>query len=46
MVNFEVCGIDIDFPFEPYECQKKYMEKVIQCLQKVCNTFDTIVCNI
>ena len=35
MVNIDICGIDVDFPFEPYDCQKKYMEKVIQCLQKV-----------
>ncbi|XP_066910360.1 regulator of telomere elongation helicase 1-like [Clytia hemisphaerica] len=34
MVNVDICGIDVDFPFEPYDCQKKYMEKVIQCLQK------------
>ena len=35
MVNISICGVDIDFPFEPYECQIKYMEKVIICLQKV-----------
>ena len=35
MVNIEICGIDVEFPFEPYECQTKYMEKVIQCLQRV-----------
>lgn len=34
MVHIDVCGIDVDFPFEPYECQKRYMEKVITCLQK------------
>ena len=28
MVN--ICGIEVDFPFEPYECQKAYMEKVIR----------------
>ena len=35
MVNIDICGIDVEFPFEPYDCQKKYMEKVIQCLQRV-----------
>lgn len=35
MVCVDIAGIDVDFPFEPYECQKKYMEKVILCLQKV-----------
>lgn len=39
MVHIDVCGIDVDFPFEPYECQKRYMEKVITCLQKVCSFF-------
>lgn len=31
MVN--ICGIEVDFPFKPYECQKTYMEKVIACIQ-------------
>ena len=35
MVN--VCGIEVDFPFEPYECQKIYMEKVITCVQNGVN---------
>lgn len=26
-------GIPISFPFEPYDLQKEYMDKVIQCLQ-------------
>lgn len=26
-------GIPVQFPFEPYEIQKNYMEKVIDCLQ-------------
>nr|XP_047125665.1 regulator of telomere elongation helicase 1 isoform X2 [Hydra vulgaris]XP_047125666.1 regulator of telomere elongation helicase 1 isoform X2 [Hydra vulgaris] len=37
MVNIVICGVNIDFPFEPYECQIKYMEKVITCLQKGLN---------
>jgi regulator of telomere elongation helicase 1 len=27
-------GVTIRFPFEPYECQKVYMEKVIEALQR------------
>eukprot|EP00117_Sycon_ciliatum_P014492 scpid19663/ scgid14733/ Regulator of telomere elongation helicase 1 len=34
MVMFEVRGVQVDFPFEPYPCQKVYMEKVITCLQE------------
>jgi len=34
MVNVTINGIDIDFPFEPYQCQIQYMQKVIECLQK------------
>ncbi|KAJ8016436.1 hypothetical protein DPEC_G00007190 [Dallia pectoralis] len=30
-------GITVDFPFTPYECQKDYMNKVIECLQKKVN---------
>ncbi|XP_038164925.1 regulator of telomere elongation helicase 1 [Cyprinodon tularosa] len=26
--------VSIDFPFTPYECQKEYMSKVLQCLQE------------
>ncbi|XP_062316136.1 regulator of telomere elongation helicase 1 [Osmerus eperlanus] len=26
-------GVTVDFPFDPYECQKDYMSKVIECLQ-------------
>lgn len=27
-------GIDVKFPFEPYDLQRNYMEKVIEALQK------------
>uniref|UniRef100_A0A8C7MH67 Regulator of telomere elongation helicase 1 n=1 Tax=Oncorhynchus kisutch TaxID=8019 RepID=A0A8C7MH67_ONCKI len=30
-------GINVDFPFTPYECQKDYMSKVIECLQNKVN---------
>lgn len=26
-------GVPINFPFEPYDLQKEYMEKVLECLQ-------------
>ena len=28
-------GVTVDFPFEPYQCQLTYMQKVIQALQQV-----------
>jgi hypothetical protein len=28
----------VNFPYEAYDCQKIYMEKVIQALQDVCTT--------
>lgn len=39
MVLINVRGVDVDFPFTPYECQVTYMEKVIECLQEVSVTF-------
>lgn len=33
MTTINLRGISISFPFEPYELQKNYMEKVIECLQ-------------
>ncbi|XP_072015977.1 regulator of telomere elongation helicase 1-like [Amphiura filiformis] len=33
MASFKCRGVNIEFPFEPYECQKNYMSKVIECLQ-------------
>uniref|UniRef100_A0A2S2P209 Regulator of telomere elongation helicase 1 homolog n=1 Tax=Schizaphis graminum TaxID=13262 RepID=A0A2S2P209_SCHGA len=33
MTSFECKGVLVDFPYEPYEVQKKYIEKVLECLQ-------------
>lgn len=35
MPTYNIRGIDVDFPFEAYDCQLVYMEKVIQSLQQV-----------
>lgn len=35
MVSFECKGVLVDFPYEPYEVQKIYIEKVLECLQNV-----------
>lgn len=35
MPTYKIRGIDVDFPFEAYDCQLVYMEKVIQSLQNV-----------
>ena len=35
MVQINIRGVSIEFPFTPYDCQVSYMEKVIQCLQEV-----------
>ncbi|KAL9666278.1 hypothetical protein QQ045_000604 [Rhodiola kirilowii] len=37
MPTYRIRGIDVDFPFEAYDCQIVYMEKVIQSLQDKCN---------
>ncbi|MBA0627410.1 hypothetical protein Godav_004924 [Gossypium davidsonii] len=37
MPTYKLRGIDVDFPFEAYDCQLVYMEKVIEALQKRCN---------
>ncbi|XP_020105851.1 regulator of telomere elongation helicase 1 isoform X2 [Ananas comosus] len=34
MPIYKIRGIDVDFPFEAYDCQIVYMEKVIQSLQE------------
>lgn len=35
MPTYKIRGIDVDFPYEAYDCQIVYMEKVIQSLQNV-----------
>lgn len=35
MPTYKIRGIDVDFPFEAYDCQIVYMEKVIRSLQEV-----------
>ncbi|XP_016649189.1 PREDICTED: regulator of telomere elongation helicase 1 homolog [Prunus mume] len=37
MPTYNIRGIDVDFPFEAYDCQLIYMEKVIQSLQERSN---------
>ncbi|XP_004302912.1 PREDICTED: regulator of telomere elongation helicase 1 homolog [Fragaria vesca subsp. vesca] len=37
MPTYDIRGIDVDFPFEAYDCQLVYMEKVIQSLQQRSN---------
>jgi regulator of telomere elongation helicase 1 len=35
MPTYQIRGIAVEFPFDAYDCQKVYMEKVIQSLQEV-----------
>ncbi|KAK4765396.1 hypothetical protein SAY86_026486 [Trapa natans] len=37
MPTYNIRGVSVDFPFEAYDCQLVYMEKVIQSLQERCN---------
>uniref|UniRef100_A0A3Q0RHP5 Regulator of telomere elongation helicase 1 n=1 Tax=Amphilophus citrinellus TaxID=61819 RepID=A0A3Q0RHP5_AMPCI len=37
MPSLTLNGVTVNFPFSPYECQKTYMSKVIECLQKKVN---------
>ncbi len=30
-------GVNVEFPFEPYDVQVSYMEKLIESLQRGCN---------
>ena len=32
---YTIRGIEVDFPYEAYQCQLVYMEKVIEALQNV-----------
>ena len=35
METHTISDVQVEFPFTPYPCQLAYMEKVLQCLQKV-----------
>ncbi|XAR50624.1 DNA helicase [Bertholletia excelsa] len=37
MPVYKIRGINVDFPYEAYDCQLAYMEKVIQSLRGRCN---------
>ncbi|XP_068605781.1 regulator of telomere elongation helicase 1 [Brachionichthys hirsutus] len=37
MTSLQLHGVTVNFPFPPYDCQKEYMSKVIECLQKSVN---------
>ncbi|XP_040927591.1 regulator of telomere elongation helicase 1 isoform X3 [Betta splendens] len=34
MPSLTLSNVTVNFPFPPYDCQKDYMSKVIECLQK------------
>lgn len=38
MPEFVISNIPVSFPFEPYDVQRRYMEKVIECLDKSANS--------
>jgi len=35
MPIYNIRGIEVDFPYDAYDCQIVYMDKVIQALQEV-----------
>uniref|UniRef100_A0A8C3G854 Regulator of telomere elongation helicase 1 n=1 Tax=Cyclopterus lumpus TaxID=8103 RepID=A0A8C3G854_CYCLU len=37
MPSLTLSGVTVNFPFPPYDCQKDYMGKVMECLQKKAN---------
>uniref|UniRef100_A0A8P4GCH8 Regulator of telomere elongation helicase 1 n=1 Tax=Dicentrarchus labrax TaxID=13489 RepID=A0A8P4GCH8_DICLA len=37
MSSLTLNGVTVNFPFPPYDCQKDYISKVIECLQKKVN---------
>ncbi|RVE71231.1 hypothetical protein OJAV_G00072690 [Oryzias javanicus] len=34
MASLSLRGVTVNFPFPPYDCQKDYMDRVLQCLQQ------------
>lgn len=38
MPEYNINGVPVLFPFEPYDVQRHYMEKVIECLDKSANS--------
>lgn len=37
MPEYNISGVPVVFPFEPYSVQRAYMEKVIECLNNSSN---------
>ncbi|XP_049542517.1 regulator of telomere elongation helicase 1 homolog isoform X2 [Anopheles darlingi] len=37
MPVYDIGGVPVDFPFEPYQVQRDYMSKLLQCLQQSTN---------
>uniref|UniRef100_A0A182F9Y0 Regulator of telomere elongation helicase 1 homolog n=1 Tax=Anopheles albimanus TaxID=7167 RepID=A0A182F9Y0_ANOAL len=37
MPVYDIGGIPVDFPFEPYQVQRDYMSKLLECLQQSTN---------
>ncbi|XP_069025206.1 regulator of telomere elongation helicase 1 isoform X2 [Embiotoca jacksoni] len=37
MPSLSLSGVTVDFPFPPYDCQRDYMSRVIECLQRGVN---------
>ncbi|XP_050088654.1 regulator of telomere elongation helicase 1 homolog [Anopheles aquasalis] len=37
MPVYDIVGIPVDFPFEPYQVQRDYMSKLLECLQQSTN---------
>lgn len=37
MPEYTIGGIPVTFPFEPYDVQRRYMEKVIESLDRSAN---------
>lgn len=38
MPEYTIGGIPVSFPFEPYNVQRNYMERVIECLDRSANS--------